>query len=163
MDRTTESKYKNAFRARRPEHAPCDDFSARHPKMPLSRRAKIFSPFAALRGFEEAIDSKLEHYVSKVELSEEDQARLDRTLHDLCELMRDTHHRQSVVVSVRWYVPCSDENHEAYGRYGKYQTLTGTLRKIDPVLQKTLRVDETVIEFADISEIQIEPRSWEDI
>ncbi len=160
MDRTTESKYKTAFRARRPEHAPCDDFSARHPKMPLSRRAKIFSPFAALRGFEEAIDSKLERYVSRVELNEEEQERINRTLLELIERSRDR--RQRVVVTVRWYVPCADENHEAYGLYGQYRTLTGTLRKIDPILQRAIRVDETVIEFSDISEIRIEPRSGED-
>ena len=30
----------------------------RHPAMPMSERAKIFSPFAALKGYEEAIDEQ---------------------------------------------------------------------------------------------------------
>ena len=33
-----------------------DDFEARHPKMNRKNRAKIFAPFAALKGYEEAID-----------------------------------------------------------------------------------------------------------
>ncbi len=160
MDQTAEVKYKDIIHRERPQHALCDAFSARHPKMPLGRRAKIFSPFSALRGFEEAVDSKLERYVSKVELNEEEQERINRTLLELIERSRDR--RQRVVVTVRWYVPCADENHEAYGLYGQYRTLTGTLRKIDPILQRAIRVDETVIEFSDISEIRIEPRSGED-
>ena len=160
MDGTAAEKYENAFHQRRPEHALCDDFSLRHPKMPLEQRAKIFSPFAALKGFEEAIGSKLEQYVGRVELSEEDQTRIDQSLHSLCALMKKGGERP--VVTVRFYVPCSDENHEAYGLYGQYRTLTGTLRKIDPIHQKALRVDETVIEFSDISEIRIGSRNEED-
>ena len=67
-----------------------------------------------------------------------------------------------VYASVRFFVPCADENHEAYGLYGQYRTLTGTLRRIDPILLRAIRVDETEIEFSDISEIRIEPRSGED-
>ncbi|MDO4990059.1 MAG: hypothetical protein Q4E45_06090 [Eubacteriales bacterium] len=160
MEQTAEVKYKDIIHRERPQHALCDEFSVRHPKMQLGQRAKIFSPFSALRGFEEAIDSKLERYVGKVELNEEEQERINRTLLELVERSRDR--RQRVVVTVRWYVPCSDENHEAYGLYGQYRTLTGTLRKIDPILQRAIRVDETVIAFSDISEIRAEPRSGED-
>lgn len=32
--------------------------SPKHPRMPLASRAKIFMPFAALRGFEELIEKK---------------------------------------------------------------------------------------------------------
>lgn len=38
----------------RPQHDG-DAFSRRHPKMPLSKRAKIFLPFDALNGFSTAI------------------------------------------------------------------------------------------------------------
>ena len=34
-----------------------DAFAARHPRMPLSERAKIFSPFAAVKGYDSAIDA----------------------------------------------------------------------------------------------------------
>lgn len=159
MEQSIENKYKNAFYRDRPAHAQCDEFSIRHPKMALDKRAKLFSPFSALRGFDEAIDSKLERYVSRRELSEEDQEALNRALTELAARLRE--HRP-VVVSVRYYVPCADENHEAYGKYGQYRTLTGTLKKLDPVLQKALRVEETVIELADLSEIRIETESGEE-
>ena len=48
--------------------------------MLLSQRAKIFSPFAALKGFEEAIDEKVQRYVEKRELNDEQQEALERAL-----------------------------------------------------------------------------------
>ena len=41
-----------------PSHGSLDRFSARHPRMDLSRRAKIFAPFDALRGFDLALTAK---------------------------------------------------------------------------------------------------------
>ena len=48
-------KYKDIIDKERPVHDG-DEFEARHPKMPREARAKIFAPFAALKGYEEAID-----------------------------------------------------------------------------------------------------------
>ena len=48
-------KYSEAFLKGRPRHGNSDPFSLRHPSMDLGRRAKIFSPFDALKGFSEAI------------------------------------------------------------------------------------------------------------
>ena len=36
-------------------------------RMPMDERAKIFLPFSALRGYEEAIDRKLEEYEGHAE------------------------------------------------------------------------------------------------
>ena len=156
MEQKAERKYRGAFERCRPEHEPCDEFSIRHPKMQLSQRAKIFSPFAALTGFEEAIDAKLERYVEKRELNEEEQAELDCVLAELFERTRTLRAaRETVNASVTWYVPCPDEHHEAYGLRGTYETLTGRIWQVDPVLTKTLRVSDTVIEFSDIAEIRI--------
>ena len=163
MKQSIEEKYKYAFSRERPAHELCDEFSLRHPRMPLQQRAKIFSPFAALRGFEEALESKLEHYVSRSERSEEDQARINRVLMELCARTvngcpaRD----RPITLTVTYFVPCADEAHEAYGLRGTYETLTGTLRKIDPTLRKTIRIGETVISFSDISEIRIDTQAEE--
>lgn len=67
MEQTAETKYRNAFRRERPVHTGQDDFSVRHPKMSLNRRAKIFLPFAALKGFEEEIGNVLENEAREVE------------------------------------------------------------------------------------------------
>ena len=48
-------KYKDIMDEERPVHDG-DAFEARHPRMPREARAKIFAPFAALKGYEEAID-----------------------------------------------------------------------------------------------------------
>lgn len=164
MDQSTGSKYRDYVYKELPQHCVDDDFSIRHPKMKLSQRAKIFSPFAALRGFDEAIESKLETYVSKSELTDEDQERINRVLQELVELAGNSREAREhpVSVTVTFYVPCQDENHEAYGLRGQYQTVTGMLRKIDPLILRALQVDETVIEFSDILEIRIEPQSGED-
>ena len=159
MEQTAKAKYRDALGRPRPQHGIDDAFSLRHPKMPLSQRAKLFSPFAALRGFEEAIESKLERYVSRVELNEEDQSRLNRTLAELAGRVKNSRQArlEPVRVRVTFYVPCADENHEAYGLYGKYETLCGRVWRIDPVVRKALQVGETVIEFADILELGIVP------
>lgn len=47
--RAVQSKYGKILHASRPE--PPHD----HPRMPMSNRAKIFSPFAALRGYEDEV------------------------------------------------------------------------------------------------------------
>ncbi|SEA77978.1 hypothetical protein SAMN05216349_12830 [Oribacterium sp. KHPX15] len=48
-------KYKSVLEKGKPVHDKYDSFSIRHPAMDLSRRAKIFSPFDALKGFNEEL------------------------------------------------------------------------------------------------------------
>ncbi len=54
-------EYKDIINKSRPEHNG-DDFEARHPRMSQENRAKIFAPFAALKGYEEAIDNASNKY-----------------------------------------------------------------------------------------------------
>ena len=66
-----EERYRKVLEKGKPKHEPYDDFYMKHPPMNLSRRAKIFSPFDALKGYDEEIakteldfetnDSDLEH------------------------------------------------------------------------------------------------------
>lgn len=44
-------RYMDVLEKGKPVHEKYDSFSIRHPAMELSRRAKIFSPFDALKGF----------------------------------------------------------------------------------------------------------------
>ena len=48
-------KYLNVYLQGKPQHEPFDSFRLKHPSMPLQKRAKIFAPFDALRGFSDAI------------------------------------------------------------------------------------------------------------
>ena len=46
--------------------------SPKRPRMPLASRAKIFMPFAALRGFEELIEKKKEESEKSQEIKTEE-------------------------------------------------------------------------------------------
>ena len=52
--------------------------SVRHPRMPISERAAIFSPFAALTGHAGAIAETARLTDQKMELDEDAKAELDR-------------------------------------------------------------------------------------
>ena len=153
-----ETEYLRALSCGRPKHGRCDDFSLKHPKMLLSQRAKIFSPFAALTGFEEAIDEKVRPYVEKRELNDEEQAALETALsrlHDLAKNLRMAKENLAAA-TVTFFVPCADENHEAYGRGGSYERYTGTVWKVDPILTKSLLIGDRTIEFSELAEIVIQ-------
>ena len=47
--------YLDVYLKGRPRHQKTDPFGIRHPSMEVSKRAKIFAPFDALRGFSAAI------------------------------------------------------------------------------------------------------------
>jgi len=51
-------RYREVYLKGRPDHGRYDEFSVRHPRMDAGRRAKIFAPFDALRGFSAAILEK---------------------------------------------------------------------------------------------------------
>lgn len=157
MDHSFENKYRFALSHSRPRHSRCDEFSIRHPKMELNQRAKIFSPFAALRGFEESIDSKRKLYVEKRELNEEELEKLNAALIRLhaLTLNRRMARENQVHAAVRCYVPCTDENHEAYGCRGSYETVTGVVWGVDAALRGTLLIGDREIDLSDIAEITI--------
>lgn len=114
-----------------------------HPRMAVSDRAKIFSPFAALRGHDEAIAAQRVRRVDKLILSDEDQALINEILQTL-----DVHD----AVSVTHFV--ADPGPDGSGGYaqGKYMVTTGTLEKIDAVY-KTVKVNDEEIRFDDILEV----------
>ena len=148
-----------AFRKGRPRHEKLDPFRRRHPRMDLGKRAKIFAPFDALRGFSAAVIAKNEIYEYRRELSDEERDELNRTLTLLRQrtaggrAARETR----IPVAVTYFVPCADSNHEACGSRGQYQTVSGIFRGADPVRSRTLTIDEQRIAFEDILRIRICP------
>ena len=61
MNNTTDTgslssfRYREVYEKGKPVHEKNDSFSVKHPPMELSRRAKIFSPYDALKGFSEEL------------------------------------------------------------------------------------------------------------
>ena len=147
-------KYKAAFFAGRPRHSD-DHFSFLHPKMDRRRRAKIFAPFDALDGYSESIDSKNIEYVERIDLEEDDRRELNRRIQILHALTYNGKMARAnrVHISVSYYIPCADEHNFAYQLRGRYETVSGICRKVDPDVTNTITIDNAVIPIADVIEI----------
>ena len=168
MPMPADFRYRDVYEKGKPRHDRDDPFLFRHPPMPVSKRAKIFAPFDALRGFDFAIMCKNELYTDKMLLSPEEQEELDRRfsiLHGLTFNGRMARANR-VQVSVTYYEACKDVNHEACGSRGQYKTVTGICRNVDAEVTKTILVDEMRIRMEDIRSIEspgdIFKRNWED-
>lgn len=131
-------KYAELFSQNRPEPI--------KPRMTVSNRAKLFSPFAALRGYDDEIrEAGRDHMkTERIELSDEEKGKISVALQQL---------RKGSKVSIRYF---SD---------GYYEDITGIIESVDPVaadvklytgikndLGKELPV---ILPFVDILEIKI--------
>ena len=148
-------KYKSVFLHGKTQHGPEDPFRIRHPLMPCSRRAKLFSPFDALRGFDAAIWSKEILYEDWKQLDESEQEILDRKLALLHKLTYNSRvaRKNKPTVTVTYFSPCTDSSSFSYGRQGQYISVTGIVRNVDAKLSRTITLDDQVIALSDISDI----------
>ena len=114
--RLVAQKYADILHLSRPEPP------AKHPRMSITNRAKIFSPFAALRGFDDEISSEgaTKLLVKKVELSDEEKNNLSDKLLQV---------KKGMKVVVRYFVKTTENT-------GKYMSVTGTVVMIDPVYRE---------------------------
>lgn len=147
------ARYGNLLFRERPVHDG-DLFSRRHPRMSRLNRAKLFAPFAALSGFDEAVRAKDVPYVPRRILDDEELRRLDAALRRLFLATRTgpLARRSRVVARVEYFVVCADADSDAFGRLGLYRAETGVVRSVDPVNQ-VLEIDGRRIPFSDISAI----------
>ncbi len=111
------AKYHDIIDRQRPEDP---DFFVRHPRMSLDNRAKIFAPFAALRGFDQMLDSSATHMLrtQRVVFSEEEQDLLSGKLMQV---------EKGMEVTVTYFLPDSPG-----GSQGYYARESGTVIRIDP-------------------------------
>lgn len=156
MDIPPDFKYLDVFLHGRPQHERFDRFSIKHPKMDPGKRAKIFAPFDALRGFNEAVSAKNVAYEPRRELNLEAKQELNRqleVLHGLTYTGRQAR-QNHIVVDVTFFVPCADVNSFAYGICGQYQTVSGVCQRVDAEVSGTIRVADHIIRFEDIWKIE---------
>ena len=136
----TAQKYGNILEMERPQ---TEESLRKHPRMTLQNRAKIFSPFSPLRGYDEqlAAEKQRTERVPKRILTEEEMSALsDR-------LMQVT---KGMTITVRYFK--EDTAHPEIPAVGNYITLTGKADRIDPVF-RTLQVGDTVVPFEDLVEV----------
>ena len=148
--------YRDVFLKGKPRHDRLDPFRIRHPMMDTGHRAKIFSPFDALKGFNEAVAAKDIMYENKIEMSPEDEEELSRRLTILHNLTFNSRMARAnrVQVSVTYYEPCSDVNHDAYGVRGQYKTITGICWNVDTEVGHTIMVGNAKLPLEDVLKIE---------
>ena len=140
MSMPADFRYKEIFLRGKPYHSKTDDFRIRHPSMDVGKRATIFAPFDALKGFNEAVAAKDELYEDRRELNEEDISELDRRMGILHRLTANSRmaRENDIRITVTYFVPCEDPNSESYGLWGQYHVMTGICRKVDAEVTKTI-------------------------
>lgn len=139
--RAAAARYSDIIGRSRPEP------SYLHPRMPVSARAKIFSPFAALRGYDEELaeEEQKKSLVPKKALTEEKSRILSERL---------TQVRKGMTVTVRYFA--EDTLHPATPPLGTYEDLSGMVVWMDPAIrQLCIRKDgaEIVIGFDEMDGI----------
>lgn len=97
-------------------------------------RAKQFMAFDALKGLQEAYREKEIIYEDRIDLSEESERELSEKL-----LMIEP----GTTIQVKYY------------KNRKYETILGTVKKINPVKRKIVMEDEINININDIADITI--------
>lgn len=102
------------------------------PKMTREERAKQFMPFAALKGYEEALRRKEKIVVPRMELSEEYRELLDQKLRQV---------KKNDMITVVYF--CRNE----------YLELTGMVSRLDKTA-RILQIVNTKIYFEDIFDIK---------
>ena len=117
--------------------------SKKHPRMPISDRAAIFSPFAALSGHGAAIAETARLTDRRIELDEDTRAELDQKQAALLE-----HIGERPEVTVTWFQP------EGREEGGAYVTVTGRLKKIDEVGRTLTLLDGTAIPLEDVAGLE---------
>ncbi len=156
MPMPAQFRYREVFLRGKPEHDRQDPFRIRHPKMETGRRAKLFAPFDALRGFSEAVASKDVLYREAREPGEGEAEELDRKLGILRRLTESGRsvREHPVRITVTYYVPCEDPENEAYGSRGLERTVTGVCRGVDAEIGRHIRVDDVKIPLRDLCRIE---------
>ena len=117
--------------------------SAKHPRMPISDRAAIFSPFAALTGHAGAIAETARLTERKMELDEDAKAVLDLKQQILADKIDERPE-----VSVVWFRP--DEKKDG----GQYVTTTGQLKKVDDIERVLRLTGGTTVPLDDVLELR---------
>lgn len=117
--------------------------SKTHKRMPIADRAAQFSAFAALKGYDDAIDETARITENKIELDESEKVVLNEKLHIIADNISE-----HPAVSIKYFKPDTKKSG------GEYVTITGRIKKIDIYSNQFTLMDGSLILFNDIIEIE---------
>ncbi len=115
--------------------------------MTIEERAKIFAPFAALKGHSEAIAARQKVVASKVELSEESAQQMDYSLMDIDNQLKHGKHPIIKLIYFKQDVRLKDK--------GEYIELSGVVAKLNKEL-RWIQIVNKKINLDDICMLEIE-------
>ena len=118
--------------------------SKKHPQMSMEERAAQFAPFAALVGYEDAVEETARITTKRIELNEEEKNALDIKLQMLNEQIRIQIYPN---VTIMYFVPDLKKDG------GKYIKISGMVKKIDEYKQLIILDDKTEISINEIISI----------
>ena len=119
------------------------------PAMPVADRAKIFMPFAALRGYEDAIGEQQRLFAERVELSDEEQEKLDMSLQRIAILLANGVQPEG---SVKYFVKNEEVSKKEEQELGVYKICSGKITKLYAMHDK-IRIQDMELRLYDITEI----------
>jgi len=142
------SNYDDIRHMKRPQY---DDL----PPMPIQDRAAQFSPFAALVGYDDAVEETARLTERRREMSEEEIRDLNEQLRILTErtegTSREDRHFGGIPIRVHYFIP---DSRKAGGRY---EEIKGDLRTIDTYHRELVFTDGRKIPIGFIYSIRQEP------
>ena len=108
--------------------------SPRHPRMPVADRAKIFMPFAALRGFDDEIDRRQHRLVPRPVPGETETEALDAALRQAAAALAAGQRPRVLAVVFQEEKP----------GWGDLREVEGILRRVDPARGLLLLEEESL-------------------
>lgn len=120
--------------------------SAARQHMSLQDRAAQFAPFAALTGYDDMIVEEARLTDSEIELSDGEIALINDTINELNAMLDNGAHP---TVTVTYFKP------DEYKKGGSYESMTGILKKIDPIDKKLIFYGSENMEDKRIPAIEI--------
>ena len=130
-------KYDDIINLQRP-------ISKNHRPMPVENRAAQFAPFAALTGYDDAVEETARLTDRRIELSEEMKQDLDNILMEI----RNTHSPDKNV-RVTYFVP------DLLKEGGEYVTEDVIIKKVDDLSRQIILSDKRIIKIDDILRMEI--------
>ena len=123
----------------------CSRPVSRHPKMSIENRAKLFTPFSALRGFDIEILTQEQDrlLVPQISLASDPEEEIYRVLNGL---------HQGDWATVTYFVPVK---HIAQQLLGEYTVVSGEVKRVDDV-EQLLVLEGYPIPFGNIHALTVQ-------